>query len=174
MFIAYVVCFVVKLAFNFICSWFVTLYFCKQPILSHISTLRFHSWLFLYLNMPVDINTWHAVKGGTHLMFNPHMHEIFLLLSCVKWVPGTHKKKCSSNWTKWHSFHIILQKQLCVGSPGTDTLIFGDHFYLKNHRKLRFHVLLLYSKVKLAEMVEIHILLRIWSTFGKMMASYVF
>ena len=151
MFSAYVVCFVVKLAFNFICSWFVTLYFCKQPILSHISTLRFHSWLFLYLNMPVDINTWHAVKGGTHSMFNPHMHEIFLLLSCVKWVSGTHKKKCSSNWTKWHSFHIILQ-----------------------NRKLRFHVLLLYSKAKLAEMVEIHILLRIWSTFGKMMASYVF
>ena len=110
----------------------------------------------------------HAVKGGIHLMFNPHMHEIFLLLSCVKWVPGTHKKKCSSNWTKWHSFHIILQRQLCVGSPETDTLIFGNHFYLKNPRKLRFHVLLLYSKVKLAEMVEIHILLRIWSTFGKM------
>ena len=42
MFIAYIVCFVVKLAFNFICSWFVTLYFAR----SHFSvTYQFYGFI---------------------------------------------------------------------------------------------------------------------------------
>ena len=48
MFIAYIVCFIVKLAFNFICFWFVTLYFAS----SHFSaTYHFYGFihdLFLY------------------------------------------------------------------------------------------------------------------------------
>ena len=37
---------------------------------------------------------------------------------------------------------ITLQKQLGVGSPGTQALYFGGYFYSKNARKLRFHLLL--------------------------------
>ena len=51
-FIPYIVCSVVKLAFNYTCSWFVTFYFCKKLFSC-----------FYILNMPVAIKTWRAVMG---------------------------------------------------------------------------------------------------------------
>ena len=37
---------------------------------------------------------------------------------------------------------ITLQSSFALGSQGPKHYIFGDHFYLKNTRKLRLHVLL--------------------------------
>ena len=63
MFIAYIDCFVVKLAFDFICSWFVTLSLQAVISQSHINfTVSFMTYFYL-LNTPVDINTWRAVIG---------------------------------------------------------------------------------------------------------------
>ena len=63
MFISYIACFVVKLAFNFICAWFVTIYFAS----SHFSvTYQFYGFIltcFYILNMPVDISTWRTIIG---------------------------------------------------------------------------------------------------------------
>ena len=62
MFVAYIVCFVVKLAFNFICSWFVTSYFAS----SYFSvTYQFYGYIhdFYIFNMSDDINTRRVVIG---------------------------------------------------------------------------------------------------------------
>ena len=80
MFIAYIVCFVVKLAFNFICSWFVTLYFASSHSQSSIIfTVSFMTY-FCILNMSVDINTWRAVIG---LLVNTNQQSaVFNLTKC--------------------------------------------------------------------------------------------
>ena len=80
MFIAYIVCFVVKLAFDFICSWFVL--YTLQAVISqsHINfTVSFMTYFYL-LNMPVDINTWCAIIG---LFVNTtQQSEVFHLTKC--------------------------------------------------------------------------------------------
>ena len=66
---------------------------------------------------------------------------------------------------------ITLEKQLGVGSSGTQAIHFGDYFYSNNARKLRFHAFLLFHVRKddiiiLPEVDQIHtklwILFQLW------------
>ena len=96
-------------------------------------------------------------------------------------------------------FHPHMYK---MGPWGSKHYIFGDHFYSKNTRKLRFHVFLQFDArkhmissfylkrlefTKNCEFVQIsfgspgtynwnkiHDFLSIWSTSGKIMMSYIF
>ena len=82
MFIAYIVCFVVKPAFNFIRSWFVTLYFASNhfSVTYHFYGLIHDFMTFHILNMPVDINSWRA---GIGLFVNTTQQSaVFHLTKC--------------------------------------------------------------------------------------------
>ena len=94
------------------------------------------------------------------------------------------------------------KSSFALGPQGPKHYIFGDHFYLKNARKLRFHVFLLFHSRKhmtssfylkwteftrycefcsncespgtRTKLIKIHNLSRIRFTLGKMMISYIF
>ena len=64
MFIPYIVCFVVKLSFNFIFSWFAAFTLQAATSQSHIIfTVSFMAYFYI-LNMPVHINTEADSEGG--------------------------------------------------------------------------------------------------------------
>ena len=104
---------------------------------------------------------------------------------------------------------MFLQKEtsycksnFALGLQGPKHYIIGDHFYLKNSRKLRFHVFFRFHARKhvissfywkwteftrhcefcsncesqriRTKLAKIHNLLWIWPTLGKIMISYVF
>ena len=114
--------------------------------------------------------------------------------------------KCNSLVQK---ISMFLQKEtshckssLALGPQGSKHYIFGDHFYLKNARKLRFYVFLLFHARKhmissfylkwtkftkiwefcsnygslgtQTKLEQVHNFFRIRFTPGKMMISYVF
>ena len=91
------------------------------------------------------------------------MHEIFLHLYCMKWVPWGLKFKLVSCLTRKTLRRNSLVQEICMflqtetshcksslalGPQETKHYIFGDYFYSKNVRKLRFHVFLLFDARK--------------------------
>ena len=72
MFIAYIVCFVVKPAFNFICSWFVTLYFAR----SHFS-VTYQFCLFIHdLFLHVKYACWYQYLTCSNRIICEHYSTV--------------------------------------------------------------------------------------------------
>ena len=142
-------------------------------------------------------------KGNAQLTRqNDLSFTLFKLVYCL----ARESLKCNSLVQK---ICMFLQKEtshcqnsLALGPPESKHYIFGDHFYSKNARKLKFHVFFLFYARKhmislfylkwtkftrnceffsifrspgtRTKLEQIHSFLRIWSTSGKMVISYVF